>query len=247
MMAPMKVPREGPGAEPVQLAVTARAKGRIYSGLDPSARAQERRDRLILAGIEVFGTTGYLRAKVKDVCLEAGLSERYFYESFGSREHLLSEVYSHLVERLFAATQAAMDSAGGNVVEGAHAGLSAFVRFLLEDRRHARIVLIEVVGVSPSLEAMRFEVLGSFAGIVHQQVLLDKGPVMAPDRTGGPAAEPQGRDFAALTAVALVGAVNHLLVDVLLGVHEADEAMVVEVGFRLFEQARAGLQNRPTA
>jgi len=243
MMTPMKVPREVPVPEPVQHAVPGRAKGRVYSGLDPSTRVQERRARLIDAGIQVFGTTGYLRATVKDVCREAGLSERYFYESFQGREHLLAEVYSHLVERLFAATQAGMESAGGDVVKGAHAGLSAFVGFLLGDRRHARIVLIEVVAVSPHLDAKRLEVLGSFANIVHQQVLLDQGPVNAGNLKD---ALPVS-DFAALTAVALVGAVNHLLVNVLMGVAPQDEALVVEVGFRLFEQARAGLQNRPTA
>jgi len=211
--------------------------GRRYSGQESSERVRERRARLIEAGIEVFGTTGYASAKVKDICRGAGLSERYFYESFVNREDLLYAVYVHLTEEIFEVTRRVLEEAGDDVVAGARNGLAAFVGYLLDDTRYARIALIEVVGVSEKLERQRFAALDAFAEIVRHQVLTQ--PV--PQRED---LQPHAGDHAdrvRIAAVALVGAVNHVMVDSLIAGHAVSAELIVDVCFEFFENTRTAL------
>lgn len=132
------------------MGVTARGGGRRYGGRDAAQRREERRARLIAAGLELFGTTGYAATSVKNICREAGLTERYFYESLRDREDLLATVYDELIREVQVATFAAADQAGPELEAQVRAGLDVFVRTLTDDPRKARIVLIEVVGVGPA-------------------------------------------------------------------------------------------------
>ena len=59
-----------------------KTKERQFKGLSLSERKQLRREKLIEAGIEAYGTHGFFAVTVKDICNEAKLTERYFYESF---------------------------------------------------------------------------------------------------------------------------------------------------------------------
>lgn len=62
---------------------------RRYRGADADERRAQRRDQLIAAAVQVYGERGYQNATVKAVCEAAGLTERYFYESFANSEALL--------------------------------------------------------------------------------------------------------------------------------------------------------------
>jgi AcrR family transcriptional regulator len=230
--------QRGPSTTPAaEDSAAATPVGRRYSGQASCDRIKDRRGRLIEAAIEVFGTTGYASAKVKEICRVAGLSERYFYESFANREELLYCVYADLTERIFEITRRTLVDAGDDIVTGARGGLAAFVGFLLGDRRYARIVLVEVVGVSEQLERQRFAALNAFAEIVRHQVLTQPVPErdsLEPD-TGDHA------DRVRIAAVALVGAVNHVLVDWLMSGHEITADLIVDVCFQLFENTRTSL------
>ena len=57
-------------------------KERQFKGMSLTERKQARREKLIEAGIEAYGTHGFFSVTVKDICNEAKLTERYFYESF---------------------------------------------------------------------------------------------------------------------------------------------------------------------
>lgn len=124
--------------------------GRRYGGRDAAQRQQERRTRLIQAGLDLFGTVGYASASVKQVCSHAGLTERYFYESFRDREDLLAGVYNELITTISAETAQAAAAAAPDVDAQLRAGLEVFIRTLAGDARKARLVLIEVVGASPA-------------------------------------------------------------------------------------------------
>src|ERR1700710_181396 len=76
--------------------VVVSAGGRAYGGLALEDRVAARRARFIEAGIELFGTQGFRAATVRGICAAAGLTDRYFYESFASLEALLAEVYRTL-------------------------------------------------------------------------------------------------------------------------------------------------------
>src|SRR5512139_3717483 len=52
---------------------------RHYGGVSAQERKAARRERLLDAGLQLFGTPGGDRVTVSAVCAEAGLTERYFY------------------------------------------------------------------------------------------------------------------------------------------------------------------------
>ncbi|MBN8867208.1 MAG: helix-turn-helix transcriptional regulator [Solirubrobacterales bacterium] len=129
--------------------------GRTWRGQTAEERQSERRERLIEAGIELFGTRGYASTPVKAICEEAGLTERYFYEAFESREDLLDAIYSILIGDCAKATVEALNDAPDDFEASMRAGLTAFASEFTRDPRRARIQEIEVVGVSPELEKRR--------------------------------------------------------------------------------------------
>ncbi|MDT3398952.1 TetR/AcrR family transcriptional regulator [Streptomyces sp. B1866] len=141
-------------------------RARRYRGRDAAERQAERRERLLRTGLELFGTVGYAGVSVKQVCQASGLTERYFYESFSDREDLLTSVYDEQIARLQEATIIALGEADETIEAQAHAGVDTFIRTLAGDPRVARVVFIEVVGVSPALELRRRTVMREFAQVI---------------------------------------------------------------------------------
>ncbi len=140
---------------------------RRYRGITAAERREKRREQLLDAGLEVFGTQGYASSSVRSISAAASLNSRYFYESFSSREELLLAVYERIVTELAIAI---LDATGraSKLEEQARAGLRTGWTMITADRRKARIVAIEVVGVSESLERLRRERRHAFAELVAQ-------------------------------------------------------------------------------
>jgi AcrR family transcriptional regulator len=127
-------------------------RARRYRGVDDDQRRAERRRRLVDAGLEVFGTEGYQSATVRMICAAAGLTERYFYESFANREELLAATYAHLVETLRTATYGALEAAGAGTEARASAVLEAYFAYIEANGPHGRVLLFEILGVSPAID-----------------------------------------------------------------------------------------------
>jgi AcrR family transcriptional regulator len=140
---------------------------RLYRGVSPSERRAHRRERLLQAGLEVFGTHGYASSSIRAVCAEASLNSRYFYESFSSREELLYHVYTDIVQEIASVVLRATAQAE-TIEEQASAGLLAGWTILTEDRRKAKVMALEVVGVSDRLERLRRSNRHAFADILVQ-------------------------------------------------------------------------------
>lgn len=197
-----------------------RPAGRRYSGRTPAERVGQRRAALLAAALELFGTQGYAGGSVKQLCGIAGLTERYFYESFRDREACLAALYDELTGELRERTLRALTASGPRLDAMITAGLAAFVDYLTADPRRARVVLIEVVGVSAEMERRRHAVLRGYAELVAGRwAQARKEPLPEADR---------------LTCVAVVGGVNHLLVDWLMDGRATDPAALVEVCAGLF-------------
>jgi AcrR family transcriptional regulator len=73
---------------------------RRYSGQSFADRQTERHEKLIRAAIEVAGRVGLEGASVAAICAEAGLTARYFYESFPTREAILVAAYRAVQDEL---------------------------------------------------------------------------------------------------------------------------------------------------
>lgn len=122
---------------------------RRFRGVDADERQNQRRQRLLEAGIELFGARGFHAVGVRDICQQAKLTERYFYESFKNREALFVAVYEQAVERLRGAILEALGRAPSH--DGlalAKAGLRATLEMYRADPRLARILLVEVLTAS---------------------------------------------------------------------------------------------------
>ena len=59
-----------------------------FKGISAEDRRHERRVRLVEAAFEIAGTEGAGALGVGRVCLAAGLTKRYFYESFATLAEL---------------------------------------------------------------------------------------------------------------------------------------------------------------
>jgi AcrR family transcriptional regulator len=144
--------------------------GRAYRGISEEDRKADRREKLVDAGLRVFGDVGYGAATVKAICQASGLTERYFYESFENREQFFAAVYEDLIGRIRQAVLGALLSAQGGDV--ARAGLKAFLVVLRDDKRLARIILLEVTRAGGRLDA-------HWRGTVEEFVAVIEGVVPA--------------------------------------------------------------------
>ncbi|MBO9534173.1 MAG: TetR/AcrR family transcriptional regulator [Solirubrobacteraceae bacterium] len=172
--------------------------GRRYGGLTADERRAARREQLIDAGLELFGTVGFAGTSIRAVLRESGLAERYFYESFDSLEALLVAVHERVHEQLVTAVRAATDAAGDDVVARTRAGLEAFVGTLSTDNRLIKLKLQELSGTAGE-ELRRFR---QYAFARYAQLLVDFGPLEA--------AKARGLDPSAL-AIGVLAAIEALL------------------------------------
>jgi len=138
------------------------APERSYGGRTVSDRRAERRQRFWDAGIELFGTVGFAKTTVADLCSATSLSRRQFYELYDNREDLLLELYEHIQavarEEVSTAVGAEMAKATGGEVDLpalAHAAMSAYMSAVATDSRWTRISFTEVGGIGERVEERR--------------------------------------------------------------------------------------------
>jgi AcrR family transcriptional regulator len=127
-------------------------QSRIYGGVKANLREEERRKKLIEAGLEAFGTRGYAKTNIKMICGIAGLTERYFYESFRHKEDLLCAVYRELIDEGQRDAMAALEDSEGFPLETASRALMIFYQRFQQDPRRAQIQLFEILGVSHNID-----------------------------------------------------------------------------------------------
>jgi AcrR family transcriptional regulator len=126
---------------------------RTYKGATPQQRVEQRHAQLVDAAVDVFGTIGYRAATVDHVCARAGLSKRYFYESFTDSEALLLACYQRCADDIHQAMVAAVVDATDTVDAQLRAALTGYFGAIDADQRRARITLLEILGVSPTIDA----------------------------------------------------------------------------------------------
>ena len=133
-------------SEPVQQnSDNNKTKERQFKGLSLSERKQMRREKLIEAGIETYGTHGFFAVTVKDICNEAKLTERYFYESFKKSEQLFQTIFLKLIDELQHNVMQAIMQASSDPHKMIDAGLRALLTTLKDNPRMARIIYIDAM------------------------------------------------------------------------------------------------------
>lgn len=138
------------------------------------------------AGLGLFADQGYAVTSVDDIVTRARVSKSAFYEFFESKEHCFSELLAQeggaLIRDVLTAAATGHDH---------HArlrlGITRFVTSCFERSRVARLLIVESVGLSPGVEAVRHDLQAQFADAVAEEVrhamshdafFADKDPVV---------------------------------------------------------------------
>jgi len=133
----------------------------VYRGVPAEERIAERRSRLMEATLAVWADPDR-RTTMTAICAEAGLTERYFYESFSGLDEALTAVMDWIASEIETKTLDAADRAGEDPAARTRATLEVFIRLLHEDPRKGRAAFIEAAAV-PALRQRRTELLRHFA------------------------------------------------------------------------------------
>ena len=135
--------------------------GRTYGGKSAMERASERRQRLVEATIGVLADQGAARTTMTAVCAAAGLTERYFYESFANLEEVMVAAVDAVADEI---AQLAVRSlaASGTPESRVHAMASALVHLLATSPARIRVAVVESTA-NAGLRARRHELLEMFA------------------------------------------------------------------------------------
>lgn len=144
---------------------TSSDRPRQYGGRSADDRRAERRQRLLDATVRVVGERGEGAATMTAICVEAGLTERYFYESFEKREVALVAALDQVADQLATAAVRAIAQTTGPPAARVHAGLTALIAWVEAEPVAARVALIES-SAHPDLRRRRRELLGTFADLV---------------------------------------------------------------------------------
>jgi AcrR family transcriptional regulator len=133
------------------------------------ARIERRRRRIVEAALALFASHGYTVTSVDDVVTRARVSKSAFYEFFESKEHCFREVLASeggaLIHEVL--TEAAT---GHDHHARLRLGISRFVRECFERPDVARLLIVESVGLSEDVEAVRRDLQARFADAVAEEV-----------------------------------------------------------------------------
>lgn len=143
---------------------------RRYGGVLPEERQRLRRAKLIEGAIEVFGTKGFHAATVREVCVAAHLTERYFYESFKTLPQLFLATYAELREQLMGLTLAALKKAEPTPLGMLEPGIRVFLEFIRDDPRRGRIMLVDSLGVNDEVAAMSGATARDYSAMMRQHL-----------------------------------------------------------------------------
>jgi len=139
---------------------------RVYEGKTAEQRQSERRERLIGAATELFGTRGFGATSARAVLRQAGLQDRYFAESFENLPELLAAVLDNIHAAAIADAVKAIDSSAPPLVQFRQMVAATTACFELNPH-WGRIKLVEALGVSPLVEAHRARGLTEYANLVE--------------------------------------------------------------------------------
>ena len=199
-----------------------------FRGVSADDRRIDRRNRLVGSAFEIAGTEGAGALGVGRVCLAAGLTKRYFYESFASLAELQSAVVDYAIVVMSERVDPFRPAGPGGPPQ---AWLEAFVGALVDDECLARVLLTETHG--GVLSPFRHQIIDvAIAG-------------MAP-----PGSDPQADLRARLVAYAQIGTLSELCLAWHQGRLAMERAALVDVLADLFvriDGARSAAPHRSSS
>jgi len=133
------------------------------------ARIEKRRRRIVEAALALFAARGYTVTSVDEIVTRARVSKSAFYEFWESKEHCFRDVLEQEGGALMHDVLA--DAATGHDHhERLRVGITRFVRYCFEQPAVARLLIVESVGLSEGVEAVRHALQAMFADAVAEEV-----------------------------------------------------------------------------
>lgn len=183
--------------------------GRTFRGQSAEERRAVRRAQLLDAALELIGEDGWSAATMTAICRRAGLTERYFYESFTDREALYLELIDSMGDEVRAAVLEALVAVPAE--DRIRAVAAAVVSVMVADPRKGRAGMLEGMG-DERLARRRRDLFGSFEALMRDHA----------EAFGIPAGERE------LLATATVGLTGELILRRLEGSLDLDDAALVD-------------------
>lgn len=138
---------------------------RPYLGESAKDRVQARRHLLMDTAFQLLASDGWRKVTIENICNQAKLNKRYFYESFSDLDDLFAavvdEIASGLVDTAFKSARAARQ-AGLSTEDLARAAMTEVVKYITDDPRRARVLFTEIAD-SPRAVAHRKAVIRGLA------------------------------------------------------------------------------------
>ena len=158
---------------------------RAYGGEGGDTRVARRRSALVDACLDLLGDDEPSPVTVRGVCRRAGLTARYFYESFESVDELVAVLYDEVIADIADAGLRAFED-GADVVSKVRGGVAAMVDIIDADRRKGRLMFSQSL-LSPVIAAKRMESTALFAGLTLQSAsgVIDLDSVLGPGAAFG--------------------------------------------------------------
>lgn len=133
-------------------AIKGTAPGRVYAGVSREQRQRERRETLLTAAFEIIGSKGFKAATVRAVCAQAGLSNRYYYETFAGAEDMLIAVYQRQVQYLQGLLAETLTLKGASPEQLVEAAFTKVFTEFKNKPEMAKVLFIEVIGISTKVD-----------------------------------------------------------------------------------------------
>ncbi|MFD4179793.1 TetR/AcrR family transcriptional regulator [Rhodococcus sp. NPDC058514] len=181
---------------------------RSWAGTDLEQRQRARPEKLLAAGVDLLGAADGPAVSVRAVCRAAGVTERYFYESFGDREEFVRAVYADVGERAHLTLVGAVESAA-TPRDRATAGVLAFVELMVDHPEMGRVLMLAPI-TEPALGGRGLALAPTFVVLVQDQLDAVRDPAQRQ-----------------LVAVGLVGALTSLFIGYLDGTIAPDRERFV--------------------
>jgi AcrR family transcriptional regulator len=131
-----------------------------WSGVPLEDRQALRREDLIAAGVGLLGSEGGPVLTVRAVCKAAGLTERYFYESFSDRDQFVGAVYDDVCAK-------AMSTLSSSTT--ARDAVERFVALMVDDPTRGRVLLL-APAVEPVLTQSGADWMPSFIELLQHKL-----------------------------------------------------------------------------
>lgn len=177
------------------------------------------------ATVKLVAAHGESAATMTKICAEAGLTERYYYESFAKRDEVLVAALNLAATEIADAALLAISRTDGDEDNGGQrvrAGVAAVIDLAVADPTPVRMVLLESAG-NAALRARRHELMSWFADLVADEA--DK--ILTGATWPAPRARRQGMVFVAGYA--------ELISFWLLGENDLTPQALTDLGVELFE------------